>query len=461
MDELLNSPVRKLAEAITSGEITSVKLVSAFLDRINQVNSKLNAVVHITAELALKHARNADTQLKNGSIKGPLHGVPITIKDSLDTTDAITTWGTKGRAHVRPGADATCVARLRDAGAILMGKTNTPEFTLSFETDNLVYGRTNNPYDLARTPGGSSGGAAAIIAAGGSPLDIGTDTAGSIRLPAHFCGIAGIKPTSGRVPCTGNALPTSGLLAPLSQPGPMGRFVDDLIYTLPIIAGPDRIDQSTVAATLGDPDDIDVSRLRFGFHADNGIVTPTAEVTATVNEVVQLLTDRGLKVDFAKPTGIEMSGLILSRLFAADGGLAVEALLDDARTSEPSAYIANFLALADSPQIDNREFAQLIVMWHNYRSSMLSYFEDYEVLICPVNASTAVLHGTTGDTSGYTYTSAYNLAGWPGVVIRAGTTAAKLPIGIQILAEPWREDIALAAARWLEQQLGAFPGPQF
>jgi|TARA_B100000315_G_scaffold260492_2_gene322356 amidase len=460
MDELLSGPVRKLAAAVTSGEITSLQLVSAYLDRINEVNPKLNAVVHLTAEAALKHARSADTELKNGRIKGPLHGVPITIKDSLDTTDAVTTWGTKGRAEVRPGADATCVARLRDAGAILMGKTNTPEFTLSFETDNLVYGRTNNPYDLARTAGGSSGGAAAIIAAGGSPLDIGTDTAGSIRLPAHFCGIAGIKPTAGRVPCTGNALPTSGLLAPLSQPGPMGRFVDDLIYVLPIIAGPDRIDQGVPAAELKNPDDIDVSRLRFGFHTNNGIMKPTDEIAAAVTGAVQLLSDSGFKVDSARPTGIEMSGLILSRLFAADGGLGVEALLDDARTGEPSHYIANLLELADGPQMDNREFAQLIVMWDNYRSSMLSYFTDYDVLICPVNASAAVFHGTTDDTSGYTYTSAYNLAGWPGVVIRAGTTADHLPIGIQILAEPWREDIALAVARWLEEQLGAFPGPE-
>jgi len=460
MDELLNGSVRELATAITSREVTSVQLVTAFLDRIERVNPKLNAVVHLISEAALKHARNADTELKNGNIKGLLHGVPITIKDSLDTTDAVTTWGTKGRTGVRPGADATCVSRLRQAGAILMGKTNTPEFTLSFETDNLVYGRTNNPYDLDRTPGGSSGGAAAIIAAGGSPLDIGTDTAGSIRLPAHFCGVAGIKPTSGRVPCTGNALPTSGLLAPLSQPGPLGRCVDDLIYTLPIIAGPDLIDQAVAAADLRNPDDVDVSGLRFGFHIDNGIMTPTAEIMEAVNATVQILAGHGFKVDSARPTGIEMSGLILSRLFAADGGLGVEALLDDARTSEPSPPIANFLKLADAPQIDNREFAQLIMMWDNYRSSMLSYFEDYDVLICPVNANTAVPHGTTNDTSGYTYTSAFNLAGWPGVVIRAGTTDTNLPIGIQILSEPWREDIALAVARWLEDQLGDFPQPE-
>lgn len=459
MDELLNGPVRQLAEAIASQQITSVQVVTAFLDRINRLNPKLNAVVHLTAESALKHARNADVDIKNGNNKGPLHGVPITIKDSLDTTDAITTWGTKGRADVRPGADATCVARLRQAGAILMGKTNTPEFTLSFETDNLVYGRTNNPYDLARTPGGSSGGAAAIIAAGGSPLDIGTDTAGSIRLPAHFCGITGIKPTSGRVPCTGNALPTSGLLAPLTQPGPMARYVDDLIYTLPIIAGPDLVDQGTVAASLGDPDDVDVSQLRFGFHTDNGIMTATPEIVETVDSTVQILKDRGFKVDSARPTGIEMSGLILSRLFAADGGSAVEALLDDCRTSEPSPYITDFLKIAEGPQMDNREFAQLIVMWDNYRSSMLSYFEEYDVLICPVNANTAIPHGSTDDTSGYTYTSAYNLAGWPGVVIRAGTTDTNLPIGIQILSEPWREDISLAVARWLEDQLGDFPQP--
>ena len=206
MEEFLDESVRNIARAITGGLVSSKQLTRGFLDRIEKVNPDLNAVVLLTAEAAIKYAERADLALKGGESPGPLFGVPMTIKDSLDTFDAVTTWGTTGRKDFRPGRDATCVARLRAAGGILMGKTNTPEFTLSFQTDNLLFGPTRNPHAPDRTPGGSSGGAAAIIAAGASPFDVGTDTGGSIRLPSHFSGITGIKPTTGRVPCTGNAL---------------------------------------------------------------------------------------------------------------------------------------------------------------------------------------------------------------------------------------------------------------
>lgn len=459
MDELLDQPVRNLAEAIRDGQITSKEMVRAFLDRIEKANPRINALVYSTAEAALKHARNADVELKKGNLMGPLHGVPFTIKDSLDTKDAITTWGTKGRADFRPGADASCVARLRDAGGILLGKTNTPEFTLFFETDNLVYGRTCNPYDVTRTTGGSSGGAAALLACNATPFDIGTDTGGSIRLPAHFSGVCGIKPTTGRVPCTGNALPTSGLLAPLTQVGPMGRFVDDLAYLMPIISGPDLMDHTTVACELKDYREVDLKSLKIGFHSDNGIKTPSAEITDNLNQVIDLFRDHGWNPQEVRPTGIEMANFITTRLFAADGGLMVENLLDDSRTEEVTAYIQNYLAAQQASSIDNRDFAQLISLWHNYQSSMLEYFISHDVLICPVNTDVAVPHNTTDDLSGYTYTSAFNLTGWPGAVVRTGTSPTGLPIGTQIISSPFREDIALAVAHWLEHHSGEFPGP--
>lgn len=459
MDELLDQPVRNLAEAIRNGQITSKEMVRAFLDRIEKTNPRINALIYSTAEAALKHARNADIELKKGNIKGPLHGVPFTIKDSLDTKDAITTWGTKGRADFRPGADASSVARLRDAGGILLGKTNTPEFTLFFETDNLVYGRTCNPYDVTRTTGGSSGGAAALLACNAIPFDIGTDTGGSIRLPAHFSGVCGIKPTTGRVPCTGNALPTSGLLAPLTQVGPMGRFVDDLAYLLPIISGPDLMDQTTVACELKDYRDLDLKSLRIGFHTDNGIRTPSVEIADNLNQVINLFRDHGWSPQEVRPTGIEMADFITTRLFTADGGLMLENLLDDSRTEEVTAYIQNYLTAQQASSINNRDFAQLISLWHNYQSSMLEYFVSHDVLICPVNADIAVPHNTTEDLSGYTYTSAFNLTGWPGAVVRTGTSRSGLPIGTQVISSPFREDIALAVAHWLEKQCGEFPGP--
>ena len=239
MEDLIFSSTKTIARAIQDREISSEEIVRACIERIEEVNPSLNAVVAMDAEKAVQDAKTLDRELAGGKARGPLHGVPMTIKDNLDTAGMVTTGGTKGRAGFVPDQDATVVKRLREAGAILIGKTNTPELTLAFETDNLVYGRTNNPYDPARTCGGSSGGAAAIIAAGGIPFDIGSDTGGSIRLPSHFCGIAGIRPTSGMVPRTGHILPPGGATDKWTQLGPMARYVEDLSLILPIIVGVD------------------------------------------------------------------------------------------------------------------------------------------------------------------------------------------------------------------------------
>lgn len=458
MDELLDGPINGMASAVKDGSVKSEQLVRAFLDRIESVNPRLNAVVCSTAELALKYAAKYDAERANGSLRGPLHGVPMTIKDSLDTSDAITTWGTEGRKDFRPGRDATCVARLKSAGAIMLGKTNTPEFTLWFQTDNLVYGRTNNPFDVSRTPGGSSGGAAAIIAAGASPFDIGTDTGGSIRLPSHFCGIAGIKPTTGRVPCTGNALPSSGMIAPLSQPGPLARRVDDLTLILKIISGPDLMDPYSVEATWHSPDEVDVTTLRIGFHTDNGIASPSPAIRSAIENARDLLRDGGLNVTEGHPPGLEMANFIAARVFGADGGELVEALLEDCRTRTPSPRIKASLE-RKGPPISQQEFAQILNLWDNYRSSMLGYFNDFDILLCPVNAHTAIPHGTEENILNYSYTMAYNLTGWPGAVIRGGTDDDGLPVGLQILARPFREDHCLALAKWLEARLGPFSRP--
>jgi len=458
MDELLNSSLVTIANAIRSKQVKSKQVVTGFLDRIEKVNGELNALVFPMAEQALKLADRADSELQNGKLLGVLHGVPITIKDSLDTRDAITTWGTLGRQDFRPGHDATCVHRLRNEGAIILGKTNTPEFTLSFQTDNLVYGRTSNPYNTDLTPGGSSGGAAAIIAAGASPLDIGTDTGGSIRLPAHFTGITGIKPTSGRVPCTGNALPSTGMIAPLSQPGPMARYVDDLTFILKIISGPDLLDPHAVEAPWHDPNAVDVNSLKIGYHTDNGISTPCPDIINTIKNVIELLADNGLSATEARPTGIEMAGFIMSKVFSADSGEMLEALLEDCRTETPSPTLLKNMVPA-AGELGAKEFAQVLHLWHNYQSSMLGYFNDFDILLSPVNARTAIKHGEPEEMEDYTYTSAYNLTGWPATVIRAGTDEHGLPIGVQIIARPYREDHSLALALWLELRLGSFSPP--
>src|SRR2546425_4137194 len=333
MDELVYTSATSLAQAIRGKLVSSQEVVEAYIHRIEAVNPQLNAIVQLTAEAALAQAREADAAQARGEIKGPLHGVPITIKDSFDTKGVISTGGTKGRASYVPQQDATAVARMRAAGAIVLGKTNLPELSLAYESNNLIYGWTNNPYDLSRTPGGSSGGESAIIAAGGSPLGLGTDGFGSIRIPSHFCGIAGLKPTSGRIPFTGLLPPAFGASAKLRHVGPMARYVEDLILTLPILAGVDWRNPATVPMALDDPRNVELKSLRVAFYTDNGIMSPTHETIGIVRTAVHTMADVDASVEEARPAGIEQSYEIFRDLFAADGGAGVQRLLQTAGTT--------------------------------------------------------------------------------------------------------------------------------
>ena len=451
-DPLYYSTVRALAQAIRGQEVSSETVVQACLDRINEVNGDLNAVFQIQSEAALARAREADAALARGDVWGELHGVPMTIKDSLDTAGVVSTGGTQGRAAFVPERDATVVSRLWNQGAILLGKTNTPEFTLSFETDNLVYGMTNNPFDLDRSPGGSSGGAAATVAAGGTPFDIGSDYGGSIRLPSHFCGIAGIKPSAGRGPRTGHIYPFGGVQDSLQQIGPLARSVDDLALLLRLIAGPDDIDPGVAPLQWHDPEAVDLSSLRVSFHTDNGILTPTAETRRTIEEVARRLEPIVASVEEVRPTSIEQTTDLIA-LYRWDGGAAVRRLWRDAGTTEPALQRPE--AVLNAVELD-----ALITQWYSFRSSMLSFMADYDAIVCPVNATPARLHGPDmDDLSGFTYTFTYNLTGWPGAVVRAGTSPEGLPIGVQIVARLGREDVALAVAKCVESEFGGYQRP--
>jgi amidase len=457
MDELIYASATALAKAIRTKEVSSVEVTEAFLRRIETVNPKLNAVVQLTADTARAEAQAADAALGRGEIKGPLHGVPVTIKDNIETAGVICTAGTKGRASFVPAQDATVVRRLRAAGAILLGKTNLSEFGLAFESDNLVYGRTNNPYELSRTPGGSSGGEAAVIAAGGSPLGLGNDAGGSIRVPAHFCGIAGIKPTTGRVPRTGTPPGPGGVLDTLWQNGPMARFVEDLRMTLPIIAGVDWRDPGIVPMPLGDPKSVDLKSLRIAFHTDNGIASPTPETVAVVQKTATVLSEAGMVVTEARPQGIEKSHEIFFDLFAADGGAGIQQLLQMAGTTEGHPMMQRLLELLPPRAMSTAAFCEVLFNWDMFRSGMLAFLEQYDVILCPVNASPALPHGTAFDNlSAFSYTMTYNLTGWPGAVVRGGTSPEGLPIGVQVVARPWREDVALAVAQHIESVLGGW-----
>lgn len=455
-EPLTYSSTAALAHAIRTKQVSSEEVITAHLARIEAVNPKLNAVVQLAAERALAEARAADSALARGESGGPLHGVPMTIKDSFDTAGVVSTGGTQGRAAFVPRQDATVVARLRAAGAILLGKTNTPELTLSFETDNLVYGKTSNPYDLARTPGGSSGGAAAIVAAGGAPFDIGSDYGGSIRLPAHFCGIAGIKPSAGRVPRTGHIYPFGGVLDSLQQVGPLARCVDDLALLLPLIAGPDFVDPGIVPMPLGDQHGVLVRALRVSFHTDNGIRTPSRATIDTIRAAAQVLAKAGAAVEEARPTGIDQA-LDLAILYYADGGAAMRRLLAAAGTTEHTLG-----PMADATALSAVELDAWITRWYGFRSRMSGFLARHDVILSPVNAVPAMLHGATSDPdtmASFSYTFTYNLTGWPATVVRAGTSPEGLPIGIQVVAGPAREDVTLAVARLLEAELGGFRPP--
>ena len=441
-----------LAAAIRTGQVTSEQAVRAYLDRIDAVNPKLNAVVQQRREGAIADARAADRVPHEK--RGALHGVPVTIKDSLDVAGIISTGGTQGRAKYVPPHDATVVARLRAAGAIVLGKTNTPDLTMSFETNNLVYGRTNNPFDVARTPGGSSGGAAAIVAAGGSPLDIGSDTGGSIRVPSHFCGIAGIKPTAGRVSRAGHIIDFAGPSESLTHIGPLARHVDDLALALAIIAGPDNIDPHVMDAPLGDYKKIPVRNLRVATFTKLGSLEPTAETASGVERALKILEKAGCKHTAVEIPGADDIYTVYTGLLWGDGGAAMARILTRWGTTE-SPLFDRIKAATNLPSGD---YSLQYEKFDNWRSSLLRIFADYDVLICPVNVGPAPLHGTFSRPAA-AYTQLFDLTGWPSTVIRAGTSPEGLPLGIQCVAHPWREDISLAVAHHLESAFGPFPGP--
>jgi amidase len=405
---------------------------------------------------AMAEARDADKRVSKGDVIGPLHGVPITIKDSLDTAGIISTGGTKGRSTYVPSQDATVVSRLRRAGAILLGKTNTPELTFSFETSNEIYGRTSNPYDLLLTSGGSSGGAAAIIAAGGSALDVGSDSGGSIRVPSHFCGITCIKPTSGRVPRTGHIVPFGlGPMDSLTTLGPMARYVEDLALCLPIISGVDWKDPAIVPMPLGNPGTVELKRLRVAFFTDNGIITPTAQTIHAVEKTADVLAGAVMQTNDSRPEAVVRSLDLFYRLWSAYAGPWRQKLLLQTGTIERIKPSEN------EKMISTMMLADLSEDLDRFRSDMLSFMEKYDAIICPVNAYPAMPHDSWKDKyPAYSYTMTFNLTGWPVVVVRAGTSPEGLPVGVQIVARPWNEHEALALAQYLERALNGWPKPQ-
>ena len=455
---MISSSATAMARAVRDKEISSRELVALHLERIDEVNPKLNAVVCLAAERALDEADAADAR----PAEGVLHGVPLTLKDSFDTEGIVSTGGTAGRKDYVPAADAVAVARLRAQGAIVLGKTNTPEMTIASEccTTNDLFGRTNNPYDVTRSTSGSSGGAAAIVAAGGAPLDLGTDTGGSIRDPAHHCGIAGIKPTSGRVPKTGHIISHGlGPLDFLTQVGPMARYVEDLALVLPLICGSDGADPGVVDMPLGDPAKVELSELRVAMYIDNGVCAPCADVAQAVEAAAHVIAAAQAEVRPAVPEAITDAGSLGHQIRSADGHAWLRRLLERAGSDVESASVA-WMLKASQP-VSAEAFSHILEKVEAFRSRMLQFMRDYDAIVCPVVPWPALPHDATvrDDFDNWSNLGAYNLTGWPCAVVRAGTSAEGLPIGVQIVGRPWREDVVLALAAHVERELGGYRKP--
>ena len=424
MRDVIGAPAGWLARKIRARELSSVEVVRAHLEHIHTVNPRLNAVVFATAESAITEARAADRHSRNrrkGGL-GPLHGVPFTAKDIFNTAGLPTTTGLRMMRGNIPAHDATVVARMRRAGAILIGKTNCLPGGSEEDSWSPARGGTRNPYDINRSPGVSSSGEAAIIAAGGSPLGLGSDSGGSIRLPAHYCGIAALKPTAGLIPVTGGYGLAGGLSDPRSQVGPMARYVTDLAIALRVLAGPDGVDSGVVPVPIPRRTP-KLDGLRVAWYADDGMAKPTPAVTATVKAAAKALAAAGCTVTEERPPSLA------------------------------EAYLVTLGYWGRKHMTHERMYRR----WDAFRVAVLAFMSRFDLVLSPVAPDIAPLYKIkpVGDHQ-LSYTVPYSLSGNPCVVVRAGTSSENLPIGVQLVAGNWHDDLALKGARAVERALGGW-----
>jgi amidase len=449
-DTLLAPGIRQ-AQWIRDGEISAVELVKLHIARIDEINPSLNAVVEVLRESALREAMAVDRRRAAGDTLRPFEGVPFSIKDSIEVEGTVCSAGTLGLRSAPPASqDATLVARLRAAGAIPLARTNLPDLLFAFETDNLIYGRTNNPYDASRTCGGSSGGEAALIAAGGSPFGLGSDAAGSVRLPAHYCGISTIKPTSGRLSRAGHIPPPGGWLEMVWQIGPMARRVEDLWAMMPILLGRDHRDRTVIRMPWSDPGQLSLRSLRVAFFTDNGIVPADGDTDAAIRHAIMKLAPEVMSVEERRPAGIEESFDLEMKMIGPDGGDSLRRYLCEIGSARTHPLLDGWLQKLEPYRTGIDGFTKYWASLDRFRERMFAFLEGFDAIFSPVSAQPAVRHGTSLEDSvfrGFSYTMTHNLTGWPAAVVRCGTSSDGLPIGIQIAAHPWREDVALALAK--------------
>jgi amidase len=457
-----------MAQQIREKKTCPVELADAHLAKIERLNPKFNAFVHVDAERVRHDARRAEDAVMKGKALRPLHGVPISVKSSLDVAGLRCEAGTRLRAGNVATQDAPLVARLRNAGTIMLGVTNTPELLMAWETNNLLYGRTNSPWDLERTPGGSSGGEAAAIAVGMSAGGVGSDGGGSIRVPAHFSGICGLKPTPGRIPATGHFPASGGPFALLGVVGPMARTVADVKALFEVMQGPDDGDTCAAPVPLHWPGDDQVKKLRVGYFEDDGRTPVTPETRTAVRTAAEALRGAGLQVEPFRPEGLEEARVLWKKFFVTVGGMLIRPMFHG-RENELSPTLKQFLEWsAAEPPLSGETLLEAWIGRDILRAKFLGQMRKYPILLCPAAAIPAFRHGERswkidGETVEYldawSYTEWFNLLGNPGAVVPVSHSAEGLPIGVQIVGRPWEEEQVLAVAAALEKECGAWKIP--
>jgi len=467
MDKIILGTIAEIAAGIRAKEFSPVEVVNAHLERVAALQPKLNAYVHLDAGGARAQARAAEAAVMRGDAVGPLHGVPLTIKSCIDAAGWPTPAGSLLRKDYVSQTDAPLVARLRAAGATILGNTNTPEYLMAYETDNSLSGKTSNPWNLERSAGGSSGGEAAAIASGCSAGGVGSDGGGSIRVPAHFCGICGLKPTPGRIPATGHFPGGGGAFGWIGVVGPMARTVADLRALFEVLAGPDAGDALSAPVPVRAVNEKDVRGLRVGILESEALGSVTPETTAAVERAAKLLSEQGFKVETKRLNGLDRAIQLWWYFF---GPVIAHLIRDGARGREESLspmlreYVA--LATAEIPM----EFESFLVACgerDSLRAAILRQMEEVTVLLSPVSSGPAFRHGEgnwrTGAKENYRDTMRYsqwlNLAGFPGVAVPVGMSSEGLPIGVQVIGRPYEEELVLAVAEAIERARGPWQAP--
>ena len=479
MKDLVFATAHELAAAIRDRRTSAVEVLDAHLARIAWHNPALNAIVTLNQEGARRRAQEADAALAHGNVWGPLHGVPVTIKDSFATAGVRTTSGFLPLANYIPTDDATVVARLRAAGAVVLGKTNLPLLVHGFQSDNPIFGRSNNPWDLRRTPGGSTGGGAAALAAGLSPLEVGSDFGGSVRIPAHFCGVYSLKPTDHRIPLTGHIpeLPGKRSVRHVATPGPLARSVPDLALALQVLAGPDPRQPDVPPVSLVPVPEPPWNTLRVAWTDEFGGLPVTSDTRAALAKLVAALEQCGCTVARRMPHPFDFPAVweTYGELRQCEVGGALSPELE-----EECAAGFGVSATSEDPEMRGmarrlnatlRQYVATLMKRDAYIAAVEQFFETWDVLLCPVTVGPAFPHCPTGTPilvdgrevpyrlGGTGYTSPFNLTGHPVVVLPLTRSTEGLPIGVQVVGRRWGEMKLLAIAERLTEVTAPFQRP--